>query len=121
MWVRIPVDRSSVKRQATGRRPGSRRAGSAAARSSRCSKIVNCWPPRCKPSPIRPFLRSKGYRLPLLAATGQSTPQTFTVTSSNPDIAASIIGGNTVLDSGHLLHRPAGEQLHWESDLPVVP
>ncbi len=35
----------------------------------------------------------QGYTQPLLAATGQTTPQTFTVTSSNPDIAASIIQG----------------------------
>ncbi len=35
----------------------------------------------------------QGYTVPLLAATGATNPQTFTVTSSNPDIAASIIQG----------------------------
>ncbi len=36
----------------------------------------------------------QGYTVPLLAASGFTDPQTFSVTSSNPEVAASIAGGS---------------------------
>ena len=47
----------------------------------------------------------QGTTIPLLAASGATDPQTYTVTSSNPNIAASDRPG-TILDPRRLVHRP---------------
>ena len=92
MWHWNRVDGSNAKRQ-TGeptRKPGRRLSQQ----------------PQCEALEDRQLLAAtlqsisnltvpaqQGYTQPLLAATGQTAPQTFTVTSSNPDIAASIVQG----------------------------
>ena len=92
MWVRIRVDRSQVKRHTEGttRRPGRR--------SSQRPHLEVLEDRQLLTATLQPISNltvpaQQGYTQPLLAARGPPTPQTFTVTSSNPDIAASIEQG----------------------------
>ena len=95
MWVRIRVDRSSVKRQAAGDHQEAAAPLRASSRSLEVLEDRQLLAATLQAISNLTVPAQQGLTLPLLAATGQTTPQTFTVTSSNPDIAASIISGHS--------------------------
>ena len=93
MWVRIRFNRSSVKRQAegTGRKPGRRSSQQPQFEALEDRQLLTAT---LQSIPNLTVPAQQGYTQPLLAATARNrAPATFTVTSSNPDIAASIIQG----------------------------
>ncbi len=92
MWVRIRFNRSSVKRHAegTGRKPGRRSSQQPHFEALEDRELLTA---SLQAIPNLTVPAQQGYTQPLLANAGATNPQTFTVTSSNPDIAASIIQG----------------------------
>jgi cyclophilin family peptidyl-prolyl cis-trans isomerase len=93
MWVRIGVDRSNVKRHAEGttRKPGRRLNQQPHLEVLEDRQLLTATLQAIENFQVP---AQQGYTQPLLADTGATNPQTFTVTSSNPDIAASIIQGH---------------------------
>ena len=92
MWVRIRLDRSKVKRHTEGttRKPGRRSSQQPQLEVLEDRQLLTAT---LQAIPNLQVPAQQGYTVPLLADTGATNPQTFTVTSSNPDIAASIIQG----------------------------
>jgi cyclophilin family peptidyl-prolyl cis-trans isomerase len=92
MWPRISLDRSQVKRrtEGTSRKPGRRSSQQPHIELLEDRQLLTAT---LQSIPNLSVPAQQGYTQPLLAATGATNPQTFTVTSSNPDIAASIIQG----------------------------
>ncbi len=92
MWLRIRVDGSNAKRQAgeTTRKPGRRASQQPQFEALEDRQLLTATLQSISNLTVP---AQQGYTVPLLADSGQTTPQTFTVTSSNPDIAASIISG----------------------------
>ena len=93
MWDRIRGGRSQVERNTGGlnSRPGHR---------TRRQPLLEVLEDRrlLTSATLQPIANvtvpsQQGTTIPLLAATGATDPQTYTVTSSNPDIAASIAQG----------------------------
>ncbi len=92
MWLRIRVDGSNAKRQAgeTTRKPGRRASQQPQFEALEDRQLLAATLQSISNLTVP---AQQGYTVPLLAESTQTTPQTFTVTSSNPDIAASIISG----------------------------
>jgi cyclophilin family peptidyl-prolyl cis-trans isomerase len=92
MWVRIRVNRSNVKQHAEGtsRKPRRRSSQQPNFEALEDRQLLTASLQAIQPLQVP---AQQGYTQPLLANTGATEPQTFTVTSSNPDIAASIIQG----------------------------
>ena len=92
MWLRIRADRSNVKRHAEGttRKPGRRSSQQPQFEALEDRQLLTAT---LQSIPNLSVPAQQGFTQPLLADTGAAEPQTFTVTSSNPDIAASIIQG----------------------------
>jgi cyclophilin family peptidyl-prolyl cis-trans isomerase len=92
MWPRIPLDRSQMKRrtEGTARQPGRRLSKQPHLELLEDRQLLTAT---LQSIPNLSVPAQQGFTQPLLAATGATNPQTFTVTSSNPDIAASIIQG----------------------------
>jgi cyclophilin family peptidyl-prolyl cis-trans isomerase len=94
MWLRIRVDGSNAKRQTgeTTRKPGRRASQQPQIEALEDRQLLTATLQSISNLSVP---AQQGYTVPLLADT-TPTPQpnqTFTVTSSNPDIAASIIQG----------------------------
>ena len=92
MWPRISLDRFQVKRRTeeTSRKPGRRSSQQPHLELLEDRQLLTAT---LQAIPNLSVPAQQGFTQPLLAATGATNPQTFTVTSSNPDIAASIIQG----------------------------
>ena len=92
MWVRIRVDRSKRKRhtEGTARRPGRRSSKQPHLEALEDRQLLTATLQAISNLAVP---AQQGYTQPLLANPGATNPQAFTVTSSNPDIAASIVQG----------------------------
>jgi cyclophilin family peptidyl-prolyl cis-trans isomerase len=92
MWVRIGVDRSRLKRDTEGttRRPGRRSSQQPCLEALEDRQLLTATLQAISNLTVP---AQQGYTQPLLANSGATNPQTFTVTSSNPDIAATIEQG----------------------------
>ena len=93
MWDRIRGSRSQSKRHTEGT---TQEAGTAARASQPLLEVLEdrqLLAASLQPISNLTVPSQQGYTVPLLAASGATDPQTYTVTSSNPDIAASIAQG----------------------------
>ncbi len=92
MWVRNPVDRSNVKRRTEGTSKRSAR------RSSQHPHLEALEDRQLLTASLQPIINlsvpaQQGAVIPLLAMSTTTDPQTFTVTSSQPDVVASVVQG----------------------------
>ena len=115
-----------------GRRPRNARSYSGA--STRPVRRVSCQPwldllenrqlltASLQPIPAVTVPALQGYTVPLLANSGAKDAQTFTVTSNNPDIGASV-SARSLLDARRRLqrHGKAIGKLHGLFDVPTFP
>ena len=121
MWVRNPVDRCNLKRRTEGTSKRSVR------RSSQQPRLEALEDRQLLTASLQPITNlsvpaQQGAVLPLLALSTTTDPQTFTVTSSQPDIVASIIQGQ-FWNVGVSYTDPVtpANSFSGNADFPVVP
>ena len=93
MWVRIQLGRFQVKlvtEWGVQRAPAPLEPAAAASKLLEDRQLLTATLQAIQNLTVP---AQQGYTQPLLANAGATNPQTFTVTSSNPDIAASIVQG----------------------------